>query len=61
MAKYFHCTRWRMMMAESACINRYKKGLKKCEGCEKGKALLQLKINNFKLKDKAHGLHSNGN
>jgi hypothetical protein len=32
------------MMAEDACMNRYKKGLKKCEGCEKGKELVKKLI-----------------
>lgn len=36
------------MMAEDACMNRYRKGLKKCEGCEKGKALLEAKIAELK-------------
>ena len=47
--KYFHCERWHLQMAEEACMNRYRKGLKKCTGCEKGKALLELKIENLKL------------
>ena len=46
--KYFYCERWRFMMAEDACINRYRKGLKKCEGCAKGRALLEEKIPELK-------------
>ena len=49
--KYFYCDRWRFMMAEDACINRYKKGLKKCENCEKGKRLLEIKIAGLKEAD----------
>ena len=38
--KYFYCERWRIQMFEEACINRYKKGLSKCAGCEKGRQLM---------------------
>jgi len=53
---YFHCERWRMMMSEDACMNRYRKGLKKCEGCEKGKALLEAKIAELKEEHAVYGL-----
>ena len=52
--KYFHCERWRMMMAEDACMNRYRKGLKKCEGCEKGKELLEQEIAELKKESAIH-------
>lgn len=42
--KYFYCERFHLQMAEDACMNRYRKGLKKCEGCEKGKALLEARL-----------------
>jgi len=35
-SRYFFCERWQIMMAEDVCINRYKKGVKKCEGCKEG-------------------------
>jgi len=35
-------------MAEAACMNRYRKGLKKCAECEKGKELLEAKIAELK-------------
>jgi len=42
-------------------MNRYRKGLKKCEGCEKGKALLEAKISELKEEQEAYGLHDTGN
>lgn len=59
--KYFYCERWHLQMAEDACMNRYRKGLKKCEGCEKGKALLEAKISELKEEQEAYGLHDTGN
>jgi hypothetical protein len=38
--KWFWCERWRQMIAEETCLNRYRKGLKKCAGCERGHLLL---------------------
>jgi len=48
------------MMAESACINRYKKGLKKCEGCEEGarRAAALLETRNSKLEMARHDRRS---
>jgi len=38
---YFWCERGHNeFIAEAACINRFKKGLKKCEGCKTGYSLL---------------------
>ena len=61
--KYFYCEIWGQQIYEEVCMNRYKKGLKKCEGCEKGKALLQLKIDNCKLQIERqnHGIHDVSN
>jgi len=47
-------------MAEDACMNRYRKGLKKCEGCEKGKALLAARVAELKEEHLAYGLHHTG-
>ena len=43
-----------MMMAEDACMNRYRKGLKKCEGCAKGKELLEQEIAELKKESAIH-------
>ena len=57
--KYFHCERWHLQMAEEACMNRYRKGLKKCAGCVKGKELLAAKIIELKEEHEAYGLREN--
>ena len=61
--KYFYCDRWRIMMAEDACINRYKKGLAKCAGCEEGArraaALLETRKSKLEIGE-AHGIHNDG-
>lgn len=59
--KYFHCERWHLQMAEEACMNRHRKGLKKCAGCEKGKALLEEKMAEMKKEIEAYGLPSVSN
>lgn len=41
--KYFWCKRWRQQIEERVCLSRYKKGLKKCEGCSKGEAVAREK------------------
>jgi len=48
-------------MAEEACMNRYRKGLKKCAGCDKGKALLEEKMAEMKKEIEAYGLPSVSN
>jgi len=48
-------------MAEAACMNRFRKGLKKCAGCAKGKALLEAKLAELKEEIKTHGLPSVSN
>ena len=58
---YFHCERWHLQMAEDACMNRYRKGLKRCEGCPKGKGLLEAKIAELKEEHEAYGLRSVSN
>jgi len=42
--KSFWCERWHQQIYEHLCIHRYKKGLKKCEGCGKGAELLSQEI-----------------
>jgi hypothetical protein len=49
------------MMAEEACINRFKKGLKKCEGCAKGKKLLEEKLAELKEENEQYGILNPGN
>lgn len=57
--KYFHCERWHLQMAEAACMNRYRKGLKKCADCPKGKALLEAKLAELKEENASYGLREN--
>jgi len=42
--KPFWCYVWRQQVFPDLCMHRYKKGMKKCEGCRKGKELLEEKI-----------------
>ena len=35
---YFWCPWWNQRIQKILCIRRYKKGLKKCEGCETGQS-----------------------
>ena len=37
---YFFCDRWGQRVSRLLCMRRYRKGLKKCEGCETGNSLL---------------------
>ena len=57
----FWCDAWEQWVYEEVCMHRYKKGLKKCAECEKGKALLEAKIAGLKEEHKAYGLHNDGN
>lgn len=43
--KWFFCARWRQQITEEVCLRRFKKGLKKCKGCEKGEALGREAVN----------------
>ena len=44
----FWCETWGQQIYEEVCIHRFKKGLKKCEGCAKGKELLVQEIAELK-------------
>jgi len=48
----FFCERWHQQIYERLCIHRYKKGLKKCEGCETGKRLVGEEITKIKKGEK---------
>ena len=37
----FWCAKWHQQVYERLCMHRYMKGLKKCEGCGKGKELIE--------------------
>jgi len=39
--KPFWCYGWHQQIFPYLCMHRYKKGMKKCEGCGKGKELLE--------------------
>jgi len=53
--KSFWCERWHQQVYERLCMHRYMKGLKKCEGCEKGEALLNQEVHVLKREQQALG------
>jgi len=42
--KSFWCERWHQQVYERLCMHRYRKGLKQCEGCDRGKELIEQEI-----------------
>lgn len=50
--KPFWCERWHQHIYEHLCIHRYKKGLKKCEGCATGLRLVSEEIGKLKEGEK---------
>jgi len=46
--KSFWCKRWHQYIYERLCVYRYKKGLKKCEGCRTGEELIRKEIYDLK-------------
>jgi len=46
--KSFWCEKWHQQVYERLCMHRYMKGLKKCEGCGKGKKLIEEEIAQLK-------------
>jgi len=56
---YIHCDRFKQRIALWVCAHRYKKGTKRCAGCETGRKVLE-KIYQLYNKDKADGNHNDG-
>jgi len=57
--KSFWCETWGQQIYEAVCIHRFKKGLKKCEGCAKGKELLEQEIALIMEESEQYGLRKN--
>jgi len=58
--KPFWCYGWHQQIFPYLCMHRYKKGMKKCEGCKKGKELIEQESANLKKENMRHGKSHDG-
>jgi len=61
--KPFWCYIWHQQIFPYVCMHRYKKGMKKCQGCNTGKRLVQAELARVRAQsatEKEHGISHDG-